>query len=91
MLMRTLDLVKQQLGIRTDARDEYISAIIDGVKKELIDIQGLNLDEENFNHLMFIVDYSAWRYQSAGQDMGMPERLHWRLRNLMVGGKNGEI
>ena len=91
MLMTALVLVKLQLGISTNSRDAYIQAIIDGAKKELKDIQGLVLDETNPNHLMFLVDYSAWRYQSAGQDAGMPERLHWRLRNLMVGGVDGKI
>ena len=89
--MKALELVKVQLGISTNTRDDYIKNIIDGTKRELEDIQGLVLDETNPNHLMFLVDYSAWRYQSAGQDAGMPERLHWRLRNLMVGGKNGKI
>ena len=89
--MTALELVKLQLGISTTTRDGYIQTIIDGAKKELNDIQGLVLDETNPNHLMFLVDYSAWRYQSAGQDVGMPERLHWRLRNLMVGGVDGQI
>lgn len=89
--MKALELVKVQLGISTNTRDDYIKNIIDGTKRELEDIQGLVLDETNPNHLMFLVDYSAWRYQSVGQDVGMPERLHWRLRNLMVGGKDGKI
>ena len=89
--MTALELVKLQLGISTNTRDTYIQAIINGAKKELKDIQGLVLDEANPNHLIFLVDYSAWRYQSAGQDVGIPERLHWRLRNLMVGGVDGKI
>lgn len=84
--MTTNDLVKMQLGITTSSRDDYIQAIIDGVIKELEEIQGLKLDESNINHQMFIVDYAAWKYQSVGQDVGMPERLHFRLRNLMVNG-----
>lgn len=84
--METIGLVKMQLGITTKSRDEYIQAIIDGAKKELEDVQGLVIDETDPNHLMFLVDYSAWRYRSVGQDVGMPERLHFRLRNLMVNG-----
>lgn len=89
--MEALTLLKAQLGITVAARDEYLHAILEGVKKELKDIQGLDLDDSNPNHLMFLVDYAAWRYESKGQDTGMPERLRWRLRNLMVGGKNGNI
>lgn len=87
--MNTKELVKMQLGISTNSRDDYIQAIIDGIIKELEEIQGLKLDETNTNHQMFIVDYAAWKYQSVGQDVGMPERLRFRLRNLMVnGGRN---
>lgn len=89
--MDALTLVKAQLGITVSARDAYLQAIIDGVKRELQDIQGLVLDETNPNHLMFLVDYSVFRYESKGQDIGIPERLHFRLRNLMVGGVNGNI
>lgn len=88
---QVLKLVKNQLGITISNRDEYIIAIIKGTLKELENIQGIKLDIENPDHLLFIVDYSAWRYESKGEDKAMPERLYWRLRNLMVGGKNGHI
>ena len=81
-----LKLVKIQLGISTQTRNEYIEAVLKGTKKELEEIQGLNLDIENPQHLMFLVDYTVWRYNSKDEEVGMPERLHWRLRNLMVHG-----
>ena len=88
-----LDLVKARLGISSNVRDTYISAIIDGVIKELEDAQGLVLDGANPYHLMFVVDYATWRYQSVrepGKDpagrvpLSMPRHLQFRLHNLMV-------
>lgn len=88
---QVLKLVKNQLGITINNRDDYILAIIKGTLKELEKIQGIKLDVDNPDHLLFIVDLVAWRYESKGEDKAMPERLYWRLRNLMVGGKDGHI
>ena len=88
-----LDLVKARLGITSSVRDSYLSAIIDGVIKELKDVQGLVLDGANPYHLMFVVDYSTWRYQSVREPgkgpagsvpLSMPRHLQFRLHNLMV-------
>ncbi len=93
-------LVKERLGIRSETRDTYLQAIIDGVIKELKDEQGLVLDETNPHHLMFIVDFSTWRYQSVtgtqttstSRPLNMPRHLQWRLHNLVIGGvKNEDI
>lgn len=87
-----LDLVKARLGITTNIRDNYIKAIIEGVIKELEDEKGLALDDVNPYHLMFIVDYSSWRYQSVNatqmtsvsRPLSMPRHLQFRLHNLMI-------
>lgn len=93
-------LVKERIGIRSTARDTYLEAIIKGVVQELKDEQGLVLDEANPHHLMFMVDYSTWRYQSVtgtqttstSRPLAMPRHLQWRLHNLIVGGvKNDDI
>lgn len=93
-----LELVKARIGIRTDARDEYLTAIIEGIKRELKDDQGLVLTETNPHHLMFLVDYSVWRYQSVASTettstsipLSMPRHLQWRLHNLMISGVKDE-
>ena len=88
-----VSLVKDRLGIRTDVRDSYISVISESVIKELEDEKGLSLDEGNPYHLMFVVDYSTWRYQSVTSDdspaLSIPRHLQFRLHNMMVhvGGK----
>src|SRR5690625_4249960 len=92
-----VDLVKERLGIRSEARDSYITAIVEGVIAELDQEKGLDLNSSNPYHLMFVVDYATWRYQSvvstdtpsANVPLSMPRHLQFRLHNLMVhvGGK----
>ena len=88
-----LDLVKARLGISSTVRDTYLTAIIEGVITELEDAQGLVLDGANPYHLMFVVDYSTWRYESVREPgnapagsvpLSMPRHLQFRLHNLMV-------
>ena len=84
-----LELTKARLGISTTVRDTYLISIIESIIAELEDEKGINIDLDNANHLMFIVDYSSWRYQSRDSTGAMPEHLKWRLKNLYVsGGKN---
>jgi len=94
-------LVKERLGIKTDVRDTYLTAIVDGVLEELEDEKGLALDGANPYHLMFVVDYATWRYQSVsdrtpahtGRPLPMPRHLQYRLHNLIVhaGGGSGDV
>jgi len=79
-----LQLVKARLGISSNVRDIYLAAIIDGVIKELEDEKGLVLDDTNPYHLMFVVDYATWRYQSRDSEGAMPRHLQFRLHNLMI-------
>lgn len=92
-LATVVDLVKERLGIRTNVRDTYIAAIVDGVMKELEDEKGLVLDGANSYHLIFVVDYAAWRYQSRDSDGAMPRHLQFRLHNLMIhaGGVQNDV
>lgn len=79
-----LAIVKERLGFKTNVRDTYLLAIIESVIKELNDEKGLVLDSANPYHLMFVVDYATWRYQSKDSVTGMPRHLQYRLHNLMV-------
>ncbi|CAI3193115.1 hypothetical protein [Clostridium neonatale] len=79
-----LQLLKSKLGISTTVRDTYLTAIINGVVKELEDEQGLTLDGNNSYHLLFIVDYATWRYESKDKDGSMPRHIQFRLHNLII-------
>lgn len=79
-----LALAKARLGISTQVRDTYLTAIIDGVIKELEDEKGLVLDEANPYHLMFVVDFATWRYQNRDTMEAMPRHLQYRLHNMII-------
>lgn len=79
-----LGLVKARLGISNTVRDTYLQAIINGVVKELEDEQGLVLDGNNPYHLIFVVDYATWRYQSKDKETGIPRHLQFRFHNLII-------
>ena len=89
-----LELVKARLGITSTVRDTYLTAIIDGVISELKNEKGLSLNGDSPHHLMFVVDYSTWRYQSRSESGAMPRHLQFRLHNLILsaaGGKNDNV
>lgn len=92
-LATVVDLVKDRLGIRSNVRDTYITAIAYGVIKELEDEKGLAIDLANPYHLMFVVDYATWRYQSRDSDGAMPRHMQYRLHNLMIhaGGVQNDV
>lgn len=79
-----VSLVKERLGIKSSARDTYLTAIVDGVLEELEDEKGLAIDLANPYQLIFAVDYATWRYQSRDSDAGMPRHLQYRLHNLCL-------
>ena len=79
-----LGLVKAKIGLSGSVRDTYITAIINGVIEELEDEKGLKLDGDSPHHLIFIVDYVTWRYQSRDTDGAMPRHLQYRLHNLII-------
>lgn len=85
-----LALTKARLGISATIRDTYLIAIIESVVKELEDEKGIKLDPDNMNQVMFIVDYSTWRYQSKDEVKGMPRHLQFRLHNLFISQVKGD-
>lgn len=79
-----VSLIKERLGIRTNVRDTYLTAIAESVVTELTDEKGLVLDGTNSYHIIFVVDYATWRYQSRDSDGAMPRHLQYRLHNLII-------
>ena len=88
MNTQVLELLKVNLGIMTDKRNEYLLSIIDSVISELESEQGIIIDNNDDLHIMFIVNYSAWRYRSRGEGV-MPRNLQFRLHNLVLSMKKG--
>lgn len=84
-----LPLLKANLNITQDVRDDYLTAILSGVVTQLQEEQGLVLNEANPYHLQFVVDFAAWRYRARGETGGMPQHLRFRLNNLMIHNAGG--
>lgn len=79
-----LELVKARIGITSNIRDEYLTKIIEGIKDELENQQGLSIDLDSPHILMFLVDFATWRYQNRDTHDGMPRHLQFRLHNLII-------
>lgn len=79
-----LPLLKANLNITQDVRDDYLTAILSGVIAELEDEQGLVLSSANPYHVQFVVDLAGWRYRSRGEDGAMPQHLRFRLNNILI-------
>ncbi|MBO9600020.1 MAG: hypothetical protein J7559_19650 [Cohnella sp.] len=77
-------LVKAGLGITSTVRDAYITAIVNGIIRELESEKGIVLVADDASHLIFVCDYATWRYQSRDDSGDMPRHLQYRLRNLIV-------
>ena len=84
------ELVKARLGLTSEIRDTYLTAIIEGIIKELTDEKGLVLDGASPYHLMFVVDFATWRYQNRDTMEAMPRHLQFRLHNLFISGGGGD-
>ena len=80
---KILGLVKATLGYKSSIRDELLKVIVKSIIDELENQKRIKLDFENAEHLMFIVDYSVFRYENKGGGT-IPRNLEYRLRNLIV-------
>lgn len=88
---QAVDLVKQRVGLANGVQDTYIRAIVESVVGELEKVQGLDIDLTDMSQLMFVVDYSAYRYSNRDDTGAMPDFIKFRLKNLFVrGNKEGK-
>ena len=80
---KILGLVKATLGYKSAVRDELLKVIIKSIVDELEIQKRITLKYDNAEHLMFVVDYSCFRYENKGAGT-LPRNLEYRLRNLIV-------
>lgn len=78
-----LPLVKASLGYKSSVRDELLQAIIKSITDELTIQKRIGLNAQNSEHLMFVVDYTVFRYENKGGSV-MPRNIEYRLRNLII-------
>lgn len=78
-----LDMLKLNIGITSTRQDPRLRSILEGLKQELKDRQGIVIDISRIDHALFLLDYATYRY--SNQKDPMPDHLKWRMRNLYVG------
>lgn len=83
---KLLDLLKGSLGISTNARDTFLTGILESIIAELEDEKGIVIDSNDMNIAMFIVDYADFRYskKDTANKLSMPRHLQWRLHNIII-------
>ena len=92
---QALLLTKARLGLTHTVRDQLLTANIAAIVDELQNEKGLSLNWDGPNHLMFVVDFATWRYQSVGEKAldaknPMPRHLQYRLHNLILSSHRGD-
>lgn len=81
-----LTLVKQDLLIKSNLRDNYLTNIINSCESELAN-RGIKLNESNIDDTLLLSDYVAWRYRHREDEKGMPEHLRLRIANKKLKGR----
>lgn len=89
-LNTALTLTKAKLGISSEVRDVYLTAIISGVVQELKSVQGIPIVLTNAVHLMYVVDFSVYRYENR-DDASLPINLMRRLHNLIITNRQSDV
>ena len=84
LLDMLLSLTKQRLGIMSDVRNSYVEPRILASLFALLKDRNIALDLNNTNHMMLIVDYTVWEYQSVTNHNAMPAHIRYRLNDLLV-------
>lgn len=83
-----LPLLKANLGISSNGRDELLQKTIEATFSEFSSkgikpaTEGL---EKDADLIMLIVDYSSWQYRNRGES-AMPRNIQYRMRNRIVQG-----
>lgn len=90
----SLTLTKARIGITSHVRDGLLIATINAVIDELENEKALTLNYASAAHLMFVVDFATWRYQSVAEKgvsgpLPMPRHLQYRLHNLILSASRG--
>ncbi len=82
-----LQLLKDRIGISTSSRDSVLFAIVDGIIDECKTVHGIELTEEKYSDILFVLDWATWKYNHP-EDGEIPRSIRFRLNNRMIkGGK----
>ncbi len=82
----TLILLKLDLSISHDKKDDYFEACLESADKELEE-KGIDLNLKNVEDQMLLSDYTAWRYRNREKEVGISRNLNARIMNRKVKGR----
>lgn len=84
LLANCLQLLKLDLSITHNLRDDYFINALKTAKKE-IEKMGVDLsDTTSVEDTKLIVDYTVWNYRKRQEDVGLPRNLKFRIHNRVI-------
>lgn len=83
MYSEILKMVKFDLGISSNKRDDYLLKYIEGAAGE-ISRKGITLDLESSDDMILLADYTAWVYRKRTENVPLSANLRLRLTNRRV-------
>lgn len=82
-----LVVLKSDLQMTTTANDQFLGKLL-GLAQELMQREGIKVDENSIEHQMVQVQYAAYLFRRrAGSETAMPRFLRYELNNLVIGQK----
>lgn len=75
-----LKLLKLDLGVKGDARNDYYTDTLEAIKKELKERKGITINLENIDDKMLLVDLAAWKIRNRDKGEAMPQNLVHAIR-----------
>lgn len=82
----SLSLLKQDLGISHNKRDEYLTKMLGSCYEEL-ESRGVSLSQDSIDDEMLLADFAAWKYRSRDKDVPLANNLMIRIRNKQTKGR----
>ena len=83
-----LKYVRWNLGLKSNALDEYLPELLKGAKSQLkmkrIDPEGQS-EEYQKEYYYFLEDFVSWMFRNRGGEEPLPPYLRLRMNNLIVG------
>lgn len=80
-----LEIVKQDLLIKSDVRDDYLTTIIKSCIRELKS-RGITLNN-SVDDTLLVADLTAFRYRHRTDNEPEPQNLQHRIRNKKIKGR----
>lgn len=84
-IKNVLEIVKQDLLIKSNVRDEYLTTIIKSCVQELRS-KGIIIND-SVSDTLLVADLTAFRYRHRADNSPMPQNLQHRIQNKKTQGR----